>query len=213
MPGRLAQAPAGRRAIPEGTLMELNEFIAMTAVQRYGALQKQQELAWLIAKIEELNPKIIVEVGCDAGGTLYAWNRLAPEVVGIDLPGGPFATGRPLTTHGSTVILGDSHDLRILSALQGFMMGRQADVLFLDGDHTYQGVRMDFEMYSGAVRPGGMIVLQDIRDHHREDVGVHKLWAELSEKNPPPRMEQCIADDDQDWAGIGIYWNDPQEQS
>jgi cephalosporin hydroxylase len=192
--------------------MNLNEFIATTAVQRYGALQKQEELAWLIDKISTINPKIIIEIGCDAGGTLYAWNRLAPEVLGIDLPGGPYATGRPLTTHGSTIILGDSHDLRVFEAAKGYLMERSADMLFIDGDHQYNGIRMDFELYSGLVRPGGAIVLQDIRDHHREDVGVHRVWNELKGNTDPDQIEECIAKDDQDWAGIGIYWQPKEEK-
>jgi len=189
--------------------MELAEFIATTAVNRYGALQKPSELAWLINKVEAAAPRCIVEIGCDAGGTLYVWRGLAPIVLGIDLPGGPYSTGRALTPHGATLILGDSHDARVAGAAQGFLGDRLADVVFLDGDHTYEGVKLDVMMYAPLIREGGMLVLQDIRDHHRPDVGVNRVWGELKERY---ETEEYIADDNADWAGIGIVkWTGVQE--
>ena len=31
------------------------------------------------------------------------------------------------------------------------------DLLFIDGDHSYEGVRQDYKMYSKLVRDGGLI--------------------------------------------------------
>jgi predicted O-methyltransferase YrrM len=39
------------------------------------------------------------------------------------------------------------------------------DFLFIDGDHTYKGVKEDFEMYSPLVRKGGVIAFHDITKH------------------------------------------------
>lgn len=183
----------------------LHKYLASTAVKRYGALQKAEELEWLLGKLEGVDLHIIIEVGCDAGGTLYVWNRIAPIVLGIDLPGGPFGTGRPLTPHGASLILADSHDLHTFGAAQGFLYGQEADMLFLDGDHTYEGVVQDFFTYHRLVREGGAIVLQDIRDHHRPDVGVHKLWNAIKEHWPTKTDEIMFGEEP--WAGIGILWN------
>lgn len=197
-------------------MTHLNRYLAQTAVNRYGALQKPEELEWLLDKLGQSyapdmhNLHIIVEIGCDAGGTLYVWNRIAPTVLGIDLPGGPFGTGRPLTPHGSTLILADSHDVRTYGAAQGFLYGSEADMLFLDGDHTYPGITQDFFTYRHLVRKGGAIVLQDIRDHHREDVGVHKLWNAIKTRWPDHVDEYMNGEDA--WGGIGILWN-PNFQS
>jgi len=37
------------------------------------------------------------------------------------------------------------------------LAGRQVDFLFIDGDHSYEGVKKDFEMYSSLVRKGGVV--------------------------------------------------------
>lgn len=185
-------------------MSSLNQYLAQTAVNRYGALQKAEELEWLLNKLPT-DLHIIIEIGCDAGGTLYVWNRVAPTVLGIDLPGGPFGTGRPLTPHGSSLILADSHDVRTFGAALGFLYGQEADMLFLDGDHTYEGVVQDFFTYRRLVREGGAIVLQDIRDHHRPDVGVHRLWKVIKERWP--EQTEAFMAGEEPWAGIGILWN------
>jgi hypothetical protein len=35
------------------------------------------------------------------------------------------------------------------------------DVLFIDGDHSYKGVKKDFELYSQILSPNGIIILHD----------------------------------------------------
>jgi hypothetical protein len=35
------------------------------------------------------------------------------------------------------------------------------DVLFIDGDHSYEGVKLDFELYSKLLAPKGVVILHD----------------------------------------------------
>jgi predicted O-methyltransferase YrrM len=51
------------------------------------------------------------------------------------------------------------------------------DILFIDGDHTYEGAKADFEKYSKFVKPGGIIFMHDV-SHHR--YGVKECWAEIT---------------------------------
>lgn len=37
----------------------------------------------------------------------------------------------------------------------------QIDFLFIDGDHSYEGVKKDFDLYSNIITPKGMIVIHD----------------------------------------------------
>ncbi len=58
--------------------------------------------------------------------------------------------------------------------------GRPIDLLFIDGDHSYEGVRRDWELFSPFVAPHGVVVFHDtgwgLGEHHdlsqREDMGV-----------------------------------------
>jgi hypothetical protein len=71
------------------------------------------------------------------------------------------------------------------------------DVLFIDGDHSYEGVKLDFELYSKIVSPKGIILIHDTdseyeeslivsedakKDHHRFD-GPSRLIKELQQNS------------------------------
>jgi hypothetical protein len=71
------------------------------------------------------------------------------------------------------------------------------DLLYIDGDHSYEGVKSDFDLYSTILSPNGVIMIHDTdgdyeetfmvsedakKDHHRFD-GPAKFIKEL-EKNP-----------------------------
>jgi predicted O-methyltransferase YrrM len=90
--------------------------------------------------------------------------------------------------------------------------GNPLDVLFIDGDHSYEGVRADFEQYAPLVRPGGIVALHDINPDFstRSDLAtpsisgdVPRYWSELKKEH---RTEELIANPDQDGFGIGIVF-------
>jgi methyltransferase family protein len=41
--------------------------------------------------------------------------------------------------------------------------GGQTDLVFVDGDHTPAGVRLDWDSWHGLVAPGGRVVFHDAR--------------------------------------------------
>lgn len=55
------------------------------------------------------------------------------------------------------------------------------DILHIDGLHTYEAVKHDFENWLPKVKKGGVIMFHDIRET-RDDFGVYKLWEELEKK-------------------------------
>ena len=136
--------------------------IARTAVAEHGAIQKPTELAGFLALVMDLEPlELIVEIGSFDGGTLWAWQQICPTVVGVDLPpAGHEATVR-LNSLGCQIVCGDSHAPDTVDRLIG-LLDRPVDMMFIDGDHTYDGVKADYEMYSPLVRPGGLIGFHDI---------------------------------------------------
>ena len=80
---------------------------------------------------------------------------------------------RSFPRRGQTLRLvqGDSHDpsthARVIEALGG----REVDLLFVDGDHTFAGVSLDFADYGPLVREGGTIAFHDIVAGPAECVG------------------------------------------
>jgi hypothetical protein len=68
-----------------------------------------------------------------------------------------------------TYIHGDSMSIRTINKLSDICDG--IDILFIDGDHSYRGVKSDFENYCGFVNTNGFIVFDDYHDkNHSPDV-------------------------------------------
>jgi predicted O-methyltransferase YrrM len=44
------------------------------------------------------------------------------------------------------------------------------DVLFIDGDHSYEGVKKDFELYSTLLSDKGIIIIHDTDDRFEESL-------------------------------------------
>ena len=59
----------------------------------------------------------------------------------------------------------------------------QYDLIFIDGDHSYEGVRRDFELYQDLLSPRGYIVFHDIDPEHvfRDGAGgeVYRFWQDI----------------------------------
>jgi predicted O-methyltransferase YrrM len=193
--------------------------IALVAKRR-GAKQKLRELAALVALVRRHPPATVVEIGTLHGGTLWTWCQAAADdaiIVSIDLPGGPFGGGysddatvrlRAYARADQTVhlIRADSHDTETLERLEAILGRGQIDLLFIDGDHTWDGVRRDFEMYSPLVRPGGLIALHDILPHEDDpSCEVDRFWQEIA---PRYRHVELVDREERglrgQWGGIGV---------
>jgi predicted O-methyltransferase YrrM len=183
------------------------------------ASQKLDELLPLLERVRELQPRRVCEVGTSAAGTLYLLTRVSAAdalIVSVDL-------SIPLHTRGLRGRLagprqrlvsleGDSHADETVARLEAVLAGKPLDFLFIDGDHSYDGVRADFERYGRLVRPGGLIALHDIHEDFRTRHGVEspsisgevpRFWRDLKQGQ---RTEELIADPEQDGFGIGIVY-------
>lgn len=178
-------------------------------------MQIKQEFIELLKIFQELNPKYIMEIGTAYGGTLFCFCKLAPEdatIISLDLPEGPFGGGYPewkisiyqafaKENQKLYLLRKDSHMEETLEEVRKILNSNQLDFLFIDGDHTYEGVKKDFEMYGPLVRKGGIIAFHDIVENFWRDptVGCNKFFKELNYNK-----KQIIFDKNQGWAGIGF---------
>jgi predicted O-methyltransferase YrrM len=177
--------------------------IARDAITMFDALQKGPELASFLALVKDVGVKTVLEIGADKGGTLWAWRQLGCDVIAITLEDGIHGSAPhvKLNEHGCQVIYGDSHDDKTVVQLEVLLGGRQVDMLFIDGDHTFYGVKSDYEMYQRFVRDGGLIAFHDICDHpYVKEVNVKAFWDTLAW---PGDREEIITDP-RHWGGIGV---------
>jgi cephalosporin hydroxylase len=164
--------------------------------------QKQAELDDLVAHIGE-PPRVILEIGVDQGHSFHHWEETWPTatLIGVDIGGGPWSSGgRPLSD--SRVICADSHDPATLRQVKDRLAGQKVDFLFIDGDHSFDGVAQDYWTYRSLVHRGGTIALHDICPHEPQTgVYVHDFWQRLK-PGQPDAVE--IIHPPTTWGGIGV---------
>lgn len=159
-----------------------------------GLKQNMLEIRDLANRLQEHPLRNVCEIGTYKGGTLFIWCQLAApdaRIFSIDLPGGQFGGGynkkslplfQSFCQPGQTLkcIRGNSHDSSVRDDFARQLDGSELDFLFIDGDHTYEGVKDDFEQYSPFVRSGGLIAFHDIRPRPElPHIQVHRLWEDL----------------------------------
>lgn len=156
--------------------------------------QVRSEILELGRLVQELAPVRSLELGTNYGGTLLLLCRISPpgaNIISVDLPYGPFGGGYPkrkiplfrrFPRRGTRLhlIRADSHATETRDQILRILGGALLDYLFIDADHTYDGVRRDFEMYAPLVRSGGIVVFHDIVSYRKgSDCQVERFWNEL----------------------------------
>jgi predicted O-methyltransferase YrrM len=187
--------------------------------RQHGAMQKPAELSSLLRLLRDRPPRTIVEIGTAAGGTLYAFCQVAAKgslIISIDLPGGEFGGG-----YGEEQIPGmqavarkdqsihflrcDSHEASTLQAVLAILASRSVDFLFIDGDHSYEGVAKDFEMYGPLVADGGVVAFHDIVPHPKlPECEVDRFWDGVKRNHPHYEYVQPGDWGWGPWGGIGV---------
>lgn len=160
------------------------------------ASQNEEELLWLLGLIEPLKPKIIIEIGVHQGYSVEVWQKaFVPKlIIGVE------TDLRDLKYDKFQLVPGDSHSPEVRHVVEGKLERQKADMLFIDGDHSYEGVKRDYELYLDLVRPGGVIVFHDVALEGNPQVEVKKFWDQLKVGY---RFEEYRADGG---TGTGIIW-------
>jgi len=200
------------------TLNELVDFAFNDLARVIKPFQVPSEISELLKIVDETKPKVILEIGTANGGTLFLFSRVASKdatIISIDLPGGKFGGGYPkwreflyksfaLPGQKMHLLRADSHKKETLEQVKAILNCGEVDFLFIDGDHTYEGVKRDFEMYSPLVKQGGIIAFHDIVPGPNEAVGgVPQFWEEIRDRDRYNGKE-IVEDWDQGGYGIGL---------
>lgn len=147
------------------------------------------EAAYLFRLARRLDRPTCVEIGRYRGGSTFLLAAAGAEVLSIDIDASMYARDA----------------MSIVNALERFGLREQVqlvladsrlypaspnsvDVLFVDGAHSYEGVRADFEHWWHAVRPGGHLLLHDVDfpdvDPRRAvTIGVKRLATEVAARD------------------------------
>lgn len=171
-------------------------WLARQSVVRYGAIQHVDELAEFARMLYQRQPRTVLEIGTAQGGLFWLFCRLSASdarLVSLDLPPDARHSGgqrivinleamkRPNQT--VQVIHGNSHDAETIERVRGALGESQIELLFIDGDHTYDGVRADYEAYRSLVVAGGLIAFHDIVRTPWPGCEVDRFWSELASDN------------------------------
>lgn len=162
-----------------------------------------KEFQNLLFVYKVLNPKASLEIGVKNGGTLWNWIQHArpdARIVAlddcrqVDASNEAQKWGADLDFH---FVVGDSHNLEIAETVN--YLGPY-DFVFIDGDHTYDGVRRDWELYGYA----SIVAFHDIVPHKKpEDNGASQLWSEIKDYYT---TQEFVEDWDADFGGIGVIF-------
>lgn len=188
----------------------------------HGAVQKIKELTDCIGFIKkQAPPQRVMEIGTALGGTFWLWCQMATEsahIISLDLPLARFSRDKKryekgrLQTYGKplqslTFIQKNSHTDKAEALVKKSLGEALLDILFIDGDHTYEGVKEDYTRYSKYVRTGGIIIFHDIIVHDQvPECEVHRFWQELKADEETYELIDPEWDDRGwgSWGGLGI---------
>lgn len=172
----------------------------------YNAYQKKGELAAMLQLVKKHNPKTILEIGTHFGGTAWAMQQLCPKArlicVDNNILDLSFDTGEQLTSLGvkADFIDGNSQIQETLDRVKE--LETTIDFVHIDADHSAEGARADWELYSTLVPKGGIIALHDICPDV-EAHGVAPLWEEIKAEY---KTEELWDLSEPNWGGIGIVY-------
>lgn len=191
-----------------------------------GMHQWRDEIEPFARYLSHRSPQLhnVLEIGTLKGGTAALWHSLCTgKVVSIDLPDGRFGghdhnydwakceeRSKQLIARFPRfhAVLGDSHLYETLQQVEEVLDGERIDLLFIDGDHTYEGVKADFFDYRHLVSGNGVVAFHDILDtdvHRKAGCEVDKLWREIAH-DTRYSQEKCFKEFvvNGPWGGIGV---------
>ncbi len=162
------------------------------------AYQSYDEFADWLDVLSSRRPTQGIEIGTYRGGSACLTLALLPSLrrlITVDSSDRRIRHSPHMIAVESrlSVVRGHSRDPAIVDTVRHLLNGAAVDFLFIDGDHSYEGVAGDFAAYEPFVKRGGVIGFHDISACTRlgatDAHGVERFWNELRSTAP----ERCIS--------------------
>jgi predicted O-methyltransferase YrrM len=131
-------------------------------------LQRQREMKEMLKVASTINPSVIMEIGSDKGGSVFAWcknNPFLEKMIVCEIRGVPYVSlmAEAFPSIQFLPIEASSYDPPSVLTVQTWLGEDKIDVLFIDGDKSY--FDLDFEVYLPLMRKGGIVFMHDV--NHR----------------------------------------------
>jgi hypothetical protein len=150
--------------------------------------------AWVI---QEVSPKIFVELGTHSGNSYFSFCQavieagLSTKCYAVDTWQGDEHAGKyndeifsKVNAHHQERYAGLSRLLRMtFDDAASYFADESIGLLHIDGLHTYEAVSHDFEKWLPKLAPGAVVMFHDTNVRER-DFGVWRLWEELQARYP-----------------------------
>jgi len=186
-----------------------------------GASQKTGEFLSFLEFAARRNPRVVLEIGTQAGGTNFLLGQAIASVqlvIGIDLYARNRLRLESFRRAGLDVHLidGRSASSNVHEQVRKLLGQRTIDLLFVDGDHSFTGAAEDFRRYRPLVTPKGLIAFHDIVPDNQLCNGIASgawagevpiLWEILRTQYV---HHEFVDSWNQEGSGIGVLDHDPK---
>jgi len=178
----------------------MDKFSELVRLMQFNPKSLQAPNAWVghmpfaYWVIEKIKPSTFVELGTHTGNSYFSFcqsiqeNKLDTKAFAVDTWEGDAHAGSydesifdgvnrtNLDYSSFSTLLRTTFD----AALKQFDNG-SVDLLHIDGHHTYDAVKHDFETWLPKMSSKGVVLFHDT-NVRRDDFGVYQYWSELSSK-------------------------------
>ena len=147
--------------------------------------------------IQDISPEIFVELGTHSGNSYFSFCQsvveagISTKCYAVDTWRGDEHAGQygeevfaKVNAYHQEHYAGFSRLLRMtFDDAVTYFADKSIGLLHIDGLHTYEAVRHDFETWLSKLAPGAVVMFHDTNVRER-DFGVWKLWKELQAHYP-----------------------------
>jgi len=176
--------------------------------------QIKSEIIEFLNLVNAIKPKTVLEIGTAMGGTLFLLSRfssskallISMDLLSDDISSRNFDFYKKIARSRQSIVFleGDSHKRLTLEKVEKILKDRKVELLFIDGDHSYEGIKKDFKMYSPLVKSGALVCFHDIVPGDPKKVGgVPEFWKEIRERY---ETQEIVENWNQAGYGIGIIF-------